>query len=260
MQAGPLYKIFSIIETVVSHQYTGMAYAEIVEATGLPKSSVHRVLKELTHMGYLSFSPDTKKYRGSMRLAAIGADIMANFDLREHVRPYLLELHRETEHTSNTGIRDGMVGVFIDKIESRDYGIKLFSEVGKTFPLHCTGLGKALLAWGPPETTRALLAGPMEPLTENTITDPDRLLEELEDVRRKGYAVDHEEITRGIMCVAAPVFGIVDGDAVCAISVTFPSYIHHDRGIEPEIEAVRRQAADLSGEFKKQSRLPSITS
>jgi DNA-binding IclR family transcriptional regulator len=153
-----------------------------------------------------------------------------------------------------------MVGVFIDKIESKDYGIKLFSEVGKTFPLHCTSLGKVLLAWGPSDTTQALLAGPLEPATENTIIEPDRLLEELEGVRRQGYAVDHEEITRGIMCVAAPVFGVVEGDAVCAISVTFPSYIYHDRGIEPEIEAVRRQAADLSGEFKKQCETPSIPS
>jgi len=259
MHTGPLSKIFTIIETIVANQNTGMTYAEIVGTTGLPKSSVHRALKELTQMGYLYFSPDTKKYRGSMRLAAIGADVMANFDLREHTHPYLLELHRETEHTSNTGIRDGRVGVFIDKIESKDYGIKLFSEVGKTFPLHCTSLGKVLLAWGSPDITEALLEGPLEPATENTITDPQKLIEELKAVRHKGYAVDYEEITRGIMCVAAPVCG-VNGDVVCAISITFPSYIYHDRGMEPEIEAVTRYAAELSGEFKQQSEAPSIPS
>lgn len=255
MNTGPLAKIFAIIETVISNQNTGMTYTDIVGRTGLPKSSVHRVLKELTQMGYLTFSRETKKYRGSMRLAAIGAEVMANFDVRDHVHPYLLDLHRETEHTSNMGIRNGTVGVFIDKIESQDYGIKLFSEVGKTFPLHCTGLGKVLLAYAPQDNTEAVLDGPLEAVTDNTITDPDKLLAELKEVRSRGYALDYEEITRGIMCVAAPVYG-VRGDVVCAISVTFPSYIYNDRGIEPEIEAVRKYAAALSGVFKKQLESP----
>ena len=63
------------------------------------------------------------------------------------MRPHLQELNRETKHTCHPGILDGEVGVYLDKFESHDYGIKLFSEMGKSFPLYCTGLGKALLAF-----------------------------------------------------------------------------------------------------------------
>ena len=149
---NPLNKVFSIIETVVAGQDKGVIYSEIVTTLDLPKSSVHRILKDLTALGYLNFNPETKKYFGSLRLAALGAEVMSHFQLRDHVRHHLLELHRKTGHTSNLGILDGTMGVFVDKVESKDFGIKLFSEIGKTFPLHCTGLGKVLLAYSSEKT------------------------------------------------------------------------------------------------------------
>ena len=171
---------------------------------------------------------------------------MSHFQLRDHVRAHLLELHRKTDHTSNLGILDGTMGVFVDKIESKDFGIKLFSEIGKTFPLHCTGLGKTLLAFSSDDTVVKLLEAPLEAITEKTITDPEVFKRELVLIQNRGYAIDTEEITRGIMCVAAPVFGF-SGEMVGAISLTFPAYINDDRGIEPEIEAITKYAAVISG-------------
>jgi DNA-binding IclR family transcriptional regulator len=243
---NPLSKVFSIIETVVAGQDGGVSYSEIVATLDLPKSTVHRILKDLTELGYLNFNPETKKYFGSLHLAALGAEVMAHFKLRDHVRPHLLEMHRETEFTTNMGILDGTMGVFLEKIESRDFGIKLFSEIGKTFPLHCTGLGKALLAFSSEDTVNRLLEHPFQALTEKTITDPDVFRRELALIRKQGYALDDEEITRGIMCVAAPIFGL-RGELVCAISLTFPAYIKEDRGIEPEIETITRYADLISG-------------
>ena len=243
---NPLYKIFSIIEAVVAGQDKGVTYSEIVAALGLPKSSVHRILKDLTELEYLSFNPETKRYFGSLRLAALGAEVMSNFQLRAHVRPHLLELHRETDHTSNLGILDGTMGVYVDKVESKDFGIKLFSEIGKTFPLYCTGLGKALLAFSSDGAAETLLKTPLEAITEKTITDPEAFRRELDLIREQGYAVDNEEITRGIICTAAPVFGF-NGNLICAISITFPAYIKEDRGIEPEIAAIKKYAALISG-------------
>ena len=124
------------MEKVVQEQDEGVTYSKIVADLDLPKSTVHRVLKDLLELGYLTYNPETKKYFGSLHLAALGAEVMAHFKLRDHLRPYLLEMHGETQHTTNMGILDGTTGVFLDKIESRDFGIKLFSEIGKTFPLH----------------------------------------------------------------------------------------------------------------------------
>lgn len=246
MAANPLFKVFSILETIVAGQDKGVTYSEIVAALDLPKSSVHRILKDLMELGYLNFNPETKRYFGSLRLAALGAEVMSHFQLRDHIRPHLLELHRETDHTTNLGILDGIMGVFVDKIESKDFGIKLFSEIGKTFPLYCTGLGKALVAFSDENTVSKLLETPLEPITEKTITDPKVFRQELALIRKRGYAMDNEEITRGIMCVAAPVFGF-NQEMIGAISITFPAYIQSDRGIEPEIEAIKKYAALISG-------------
>jgi DNA-binding IclR family transcriptional regulator len=243
---NPLNKVFSIIETVVARQDLGMTYSEIVTSLTLPKSSVHRILKDLVALGYLNFNPETKKYFGSFRLAALGAEVMSHFQLRDHIRPHLLNLHRETDHTTNLGVLDGTVGVFVDKIESKDFGIKLFSEIGKTFPLHCTALGKSLLAYSPQTTVDKLLKAPLEAITEKTIIDPEVLRRELASIRKQGYALDNEEITRGIMCVAAPVFGFYE-EMICAISITFPAYINDDRGIKPEISAVKKFTDLITG-------------
>ncbi len=242
---NPLTKVFTIIETVVARQAMGMTYSEILAALDLPKSSVHRILKELTELGYLNFNPASKRYFGSLRLAAIGAEVMSHFQLREYIRPYLLKLHKETEHTTNLGVLDGTKGVFVDKIESRDFGIKLFSEIGKTFPLHCTGLGKVLLAFSSKDILNKLLRTPLKAVTEKTITAPAKLNQELASIRKVGYALDNEEITRGIMCLAAPVYGF-DTGLVGAVSITFPAYINNDRGIEPEIAAIKKYAALIS--------------
>jgi DNA-binding IclR family transcriptional regulator len=138
------------------------------------------------------------------------------------------------------------VGVYLDKIESpRAFGIRLHSAVGGTFPLHCTGMGKVLLAFMDPGERRTVMSGALESFTPNTITRAGSLERELVKVRRRGFAVDREEITRGIMCVAAPV---ADGEArvLAAISVTFPAYIDKDRGIAAEVAAVTRCASAIT--------------
>ena len=239
-------RIFRVIETVVSHQHTGIRFAEIVEETRIAKATVHRLLGELVDLGVLTFSTESKRYRASLKLASLGSGVIANFNLRNHVHPQLIKLHQETKHTCNMGIKQGDVGIYTDKIESHDYGIKLFSEVGKTFPLYCTALGKVLLAYGPAAERKRILSLPMQSFTPKTITDARRLMQQLATVREQGYALDSEEITRGIICIAAPVFGPPE-DIICAISVTFPAYLAEERGIESDIEAIKRHAAAISG-------------
>jgi len=247
---NPLNKVFRVLEEVVARQSKGVTYSEVVTALSMPRSSVHRILKDLTDLGYLTFNGESKRYSGSLRLASLGAEVMTHFQLRDHLRPHLLEMHRETDHTVNLGVIDGTTGVFLDKIESRDFGIKLFSEIGKTFPLHCTGLGKALLAFSPPDAIEGLLQSPLKAFTEKTITDPEAFREELALVRKRGYAFDNEEITRGILCVAAPVFGFY-GEVLCAISLTFPAYVSTDRGIEREVSIIGKYSGIMSSLFRQ---------
>ncbi len=237
-------KVFRILEEVVSHQEKGLTYSEVVAETALPKATAHRVLKALLRMGYLRF--DGGRYYGDLKLSALGSAVTSHFDLKQYVRSYLLKLRAETKHTCNLGVLSGDAGVYLDKIDSPvAFGIQLYSAIGKRFPLHCTGMGKVLLAGMRPAERGKILARRLEAFTPHTITDPVRLERELDRVRRSGYALDREEITRGIMCVAAPIRN-GEGETVAAISVAFPAYISGERGLKGEIAAVTRCAAEIT--------------
>lgn len=243
-------KAFQIIEQVVSHQGKGLSFSGVVSRTNLPKASTHRILKSLVRTGYLRFDDEVGRYFGDLKLSFLGSEVMAHFDLKGYVRPHLLRLQAETKHTCNLGVLSGDAGVYLDKLESaEDFGIKLYSAIGKRFPLHCTGMGKILLAGMQPAERRKILARRLKSFTSRTITDPVALERELGKVRQCGYALDREEITRGIMCVAAPIRN-GEGETVAAISIAFPAYIDKERGIAKEIGAVARCAAAVTDLLK----------
>jgi DNA-binding IclR family transcriptional regulator len=240
-------KAFFILERVVAHQDDGQSFSEIVKANNLPKSSTHRILRLLVGMGYLVFDQNTKKFRASLKIAKLGALVTENIDLRTVTHPYLQRLHEVTGHTCHLGIINGTIGVYLDKIEPKSYGIRLFSAIGKDFPLHCTAMGKILLAFSEPTLESQILSGKLDSFTEYTITDPAILDDELEKIRKNGYAIDREEITRGIMCVAAPVINHKK-EVMASISATFPSYLANERGMNQEIEAVINCAKQITQE------------
>jgi DNA-binding IclR family transcriptional regulator len=226
-------KAFAILERVLAHQDSGLSFSEIVKNNNLPKSSAHRILNLLVDMGYLVFHPNTKKYRGSLKIAKLGASVIENVDLRAVARPYLQRLHEMTGHTCHLGITNGTRGVYLDKIEPRTYGIRLFSTIGKDFPLHCTAMGKTLLVFSETALKSQILTGQLDSFTEYTITD--------------GYAIDREEITIGIVCVAAPIINR-KAEVVASVSVTFLSYLANERGMNQEIEAVINCANQITQE------------
>jgi len=240
-----LRKGFSIIEAVTAAGNDGLPFSHIVAATGVAKATAHRLLAELVDMSVLTLDPTTRCYRGGLSLARIGATVMADYDLRTSAHPHLQALHDEFGHVATLGVRNNDTGVYIDKIESKDFGLRLHSEIGKTFPLHCTAMGKVLLSKADRDTVRRITSRKLDAHTANTITDPKALRKEIRRVAEKGYAVDNEEITRGLVCVAAPVLGI-GGEIAGAMSCTFPSYVAEENGLQPAINAVKRYAAMAS--------------
>ena len=237
---------FAILETLAEAGRQGLPFARIVETTGIPKASAHRLLRELVDLNALSFDPATRHYRGGMLLARLGASVSLDYDLRTTARPHLEALQAGTGHVATLGVRNDDEGVYVDKIEPNDFGIRLHSEIGKAFPLHSTAMGKVLLAHAPGDVVRRIGKRRLPAFTKYTITDAKKLHAELDRVRRDGYALDREEITRGLMCVAAPVYD-AHGEIAGAMSCTFPSYVGEDRSIEPEVGAVIRHARAASG-------------
>lgn len=235
-----LTKGFRILEAVTAHG-PGLTFSEIVTTTGVPKASAHRLLRELVDLSAVSYDESTRLYRGGLLLAGIGAAVTQNYDIRRIARPHLEALHQKTGNVATLGIRDGETGIYIDKIEPADFVIRLHSEIGKSFPLHCTAMGKVLLAYSDAATVARVTRRKLRAYTENTITDRHALKAELESVREQGFAMDREEITRGLVCIAAPITGI-DGNVDAALSCTMSSFDATDS----MLDSVREHVVDCA--------------
>ena len=240
-KTSTIAKTLTVLEEVVRHQKNGLRFSEIVALTNIPKTSVHRIVGELTKAGYLTRNSETERYRADLKLSSLGAEVLNQFSLRQHMKHHLSVLHRETGYATNLAIRQDMMGVYIDRIESRDQGLKLFSEVGQSFPLHSSGLGKVLLAHADEETISRILSQPLRRYTDNTITDPVLLREELARIREKGYAMEMEETFRGIICFGAAIFG-PGGTCLGSVSNAIPIYSNEERDYSAVIEAVKKCA------------------
>lgn len=218
-----------LIQRAVEHQADGLTFTELNEDSGIPQGSAHRLAKELVRLRVLDYDPKRKTYRGGLMLASLGAQVLGQYSLGKVARPALEALQSELGQVVTLGIRDGVTGIYIDKIEARDMGLRLHSEVGKTFPLHCTAMGKVLLAHADESVLKQVIKAKLPALTPNTITDPAELETALTHVRQNGYATDNEEITRGLICTAAPIFG-VDGLVAGALSFTCQKHTFAELG------------------------------
>lgn len=197
--AGRLFETLELLS-----ENGAMGLTEISEMLHLNKSTVHRVLNSLIYMGYARQEEENGKYRPTFKVVDLANKIMNKADIVNITRPHLrrlMELAGETVHFVE---RDGVDAVYIDKVESITDGIQMVSRIGRKIPLYCSGVGKAIAAGLPDEEVKALWEQScIVRMTPYTITDFRQFIEELEEVRRKGYALDNEENETGVRCIAA---------------------------------------------------------
>jgi IclR family acetate operon transcriptional repressor len=199
---------------------TSLGVTEIARRIGATKTAAFRILVNLERRGYIDKDPATARYALGTRLAYLGERSLSAIDLRGAARSTLVDLHRRFGETVNLGVRDAAEIVYVDMIES-GHGLRMAARIGGRDALHSTALGKAILAFLPPETRDDLVRGELPARTGQTITDPAFLRIELERVRDRGFAEDREENETGARCIGAPIFdhrGAVAG----AISVSAP--------------------------------------
>lgn len=195
----------------------GLTLAQLVARTGLPRSTVHRIVGALTDEGFIGVSPS-----GHLRIgpALIGLAVASRRDLRHEVAPYLQRLNHELHETVDLAVLDGGDVLFIDQYTSRR-ALRIVSEIGARFPTYCTANGKALLAQLPADELAKTLPARLQRLTPNTVTDRRKLLEQLDEVRATGLAYDHEEYSLGIAAVGTTVRDAMG--SVAAITVVAPA-------------------------------------
>lgn len=192
---------------------------QLAQQTGLHKSTVHRLLVTLEATGLVRQDPKTGHYRLGFKLMELGAAAIRSMELRTTAHPHLEELAKATACNIHLGILDRGQVVFIDKIEGEG-SFRLYSQIGRRAPIHCTALGKVLVGRLPlAEQKRLLTAEPLRRYTRRTIIEPERILQIYRQAAEQGYAIDAGEHEDLIHCIAAPIFNYT-GEAVCAASVT----------------------------------------
>nr|PZN03656.1 MAG: IclR family transcriptional regulator [Bacillota bacterium] len=196
----------------------GLGVTELSQRVQLHKSTVHRILNTLLLYGYVEQNPHTERYRLGMKLLYLGGAILDRMDIRSEARDILDALAKEVNETVHLVVPEGDKAIYVDKIDSRRT-IRMYSQIGRRAPYHASAVGKAILAFLPKEEAETIISKGLERYTKNTITDPEKLRNHLEMIRRKGYAIDEEENEVGIRCIGAPVFDHT-GRVVAAVSIS----------------------------------------
>lgn len=212
-----LDKIFTIIEILKKNKE--MRLQEIASELDMYKSTIHRLISELCIHNYVERDDITKKYRLGLKFIDISSYVIENLDIRKAARKSMEEINNITKETVHIAMLLGNKAIYIDKKESH-HSIRMYSQIGKVVPLYCTGIGKAILAFQPPEILSNLLESiTFHKCTKNTIVSRKQLLTEIDDIKKNGYALDNEEHEENIGCIAAPIRDYTK-KVIAAISVT----------------------------------------
>lgn len=228
---------------------TELTLAELVRRTGLHKATAHRLAGELVSVRLLDRTE--AGYRLSGGLFELGMLASVERSLLEIAMPFLQDLYARTHETVHLGVIDGHEVVYVAKIGGHRQATAP-SRTGGRMPLHCTGIGKALLAHSEPALQTEVLAGPLERRTPRTIVAPGLLARQLHTIRERGVAFEFEESAPGIACVAAPILDVGDNTVVAAISVTGPLARYHP---EAHADAVRAAATGISSTLDRRRAL-----
>lgn len=193
-----------------------LTVTELSAAAGLPKTTAFRLAEEL--VGLRLLARVAQGYELGMRLFELGELVPQRQTIQDAALPYMEDLRTATGHSVHLAILDGAEVVYIQILRAKD-GPVLPSRVGGRLPAHATGVGKAMLAFAPPEAVQRVIETGLPRLTSRTIATPGQLRRELAAIRENGVALDHEESAPGIRCAASPVIG-AEHRVVAALSVT----------------------------------------
>jgi len=199
----------------------GLTATQVMKCSGLPTSTVHRFLVNLESGGFLNSTSHGTFHLG-IACFALGQAALAHLDIRRLSFPYLQEINQRTRETIHLTLRHDLSAVYIEKLDSPE-PLRIYSRIGAAVPLHCTAVGKVMLAYMPAEDQAATLAKlELERATQNTISNLQELQNHLQRVRRNGYAWDLEENEVHIRCVAAPIWDHA-GTVNASLSITGPA-------------------------------------
>jgi IclR family acetate operon transcriptional repressor len=220
----------------------GMSLSELAEAAGQSPATVYRVLSTYETHGMVEFQPAQQIWFVGQEAFRIGSAFLGRSNLVEVARAVMHDLMARTGETANLAIAEGGQVMFLSQVETHE-PIRAFFRPGTRSPIHASGIGKALLAWYPADRIDRIIRDEgLEAFTEHTITSRDDLLAGLAEIRERGWALDDEEKTLGMRCVAAPIFNEFR-EAIAGVSISGPT-ARMQAGGSVDYGALVRAAAD----------------
>lgn len=238
-----LVKALQIIDCLCADK-DDFGISEVSKELGLNKSNVYDIMTTFEHFGYVKKDPKTRRYSLSIRFLEVAHKVSSHFTCQAKAREIINRISSDIGEVVYFGIPNGdtvmyLEGAFPNQIVSAQ------PVIGMTAPLTCTGIGKALLANYSDEAVAAVLSKPLVAYTDNTITDPVLLKEELRRIRLRGFSIDNMEHEFGIKCVAVPVFDSLN-HLEGALSITGPSLRFPNEEVLRYAQ-ILKNAADMIG-------------
>ncbi|MCX7750363.1 MAG: IclR family transcriptional regulator [Candidatus Bipolaricaulota bacterium] len=238
-----LAKALSVLE-LFQEGAAEFTLSELARKLGARPGTLYPIVYTLQRFGYLDRDPETKRYRPGLKFLVHAHHILSSLDVREKAKPVLRRLAREARANAHLAIVYEDEVLYLDREEAAP-SVVIPSVIGRRVPLHCTALGKVLLAHNNELQDRLLQREALPALTPHTITDPEELRAELATVRAQGYAVDWEEFHVGNVCVAAPVWNY-RRHVVAALSISLAKAGLEQTSLARLVELVVSGAAEVS--------------
>jgi DNA-binding IclR family transcriptional regulator len=239
----PALRLFALLELIAGRDQL-VSLPSLVDSTGLPKPTLHRMLVQLEAAGLLQRERDGRHYSSGLRLRRLAEQLLLNNSLHGARHAVLRRLVDEVGESCNLTAMSGSEVIYLDRVETAE-PLRFTLHPGSRVPAHCSASGKLFLAqMSPAQRSRTLAGVPLQRCTPNTLTDIDALEVELAAVRRTGHALDREEFLPGLLCVAVLVPN-PDGRSNLAVAVQAPLMRFGVDNALQVLPALQRSAAAL---------------
>lgn len=224
-------KVFNILDILTEHKEIGIT--ELSTKLMMSKSTTYRFLQTMKNLGFVSQTDETEKYRLTLKLFELGAKVLEFTNLIELADQAMSIIAKQTNETLHLGTLEGQEIIYLHKIDS-NYNLRMHSRIGRKNPAYSTAIGKILLSqYNNQQVKNILQYVDFIQHTENTLSNIQQLLKELEQVRQQHYAIDNEEQEQGLKCIAVPIYDRF-GKIIAGISMSLPT-VRFDQQQLPEL-------------------------
>lgn len=231
-----------ILELFTEHR--ALTFQEIIDFSGIPKTSVYRMLLSLEDMGFLEKGQDSK-YRLGLLFLKYGQLVLSRLDIRQIAYPLMEELHNEVKEAINLIVKQGDEAMYIEKLDTNQK-VRLYTEVGRRSPLYAGACSRVLLSFLPDEAVDEYLnTAVLTAFAKGTVTDKKQLYALIQQARIDGYTISHSELENHTAAIAAPIFDH-QGEVIAGISIAGIEANYQGENVQYFAQKIKKTASEIS--------------